>query len=81
MSPFAILSIYWYVRLVLFFQWAIGEDLSGSYEGATPSFATWAAAWWEQAWFVLILGMVGAAVLVPIYLWATVATIRRLRPH
>ena len=81
MSPLVLLSIYWYSRLIVFFHWALGEDLRARYEAASPTFATWAAAWWEQARFVLILGMVGAAVLVPIYLWATVATVRRLRLH
>jgi hypothetical protein len=81
MSPLAVLSVYWYIRLVLFFQWAIGEDLRGRHEGSGPSFATWAAAWWEQGWLVLVVGMIGTATIVPIYLWAGFLTIRRLKPR
>lgn len=81
MSPLALLSVYWYIRLILFFQWAIAEDMRARYEGSSPSFATWAAAWWEQGRFVIVVGVVGTAVMVPIYLWTAVSTIRRLKPH
>jgi hypothetical protein len=78
-SPFVCLAIWGYVRLVNFFQWAINEDLRGRYEGNSPTFNHWATAWWETAWLVIIVGVVGFGILVPIYIWAIIVTVRRLK--
>jgi len=74
-SPIAALAVWGFVKLVLFFKWAINEDLRGRYDGVAP-LSAWLVAWWETAWLLILVGVVGFLILAPLYGWALIASIR-----
>ena len=78
-SPFVGLMIWGYARLIYYFRWAINEDLRGRHEGTSPTFAECAAAWWETAWLLLVVGVIGTGIVLPIYMWTIAATVRWLK--
>ena len=74
-SPITALAVWGFVKLVLFFKWAINEDLRGRYDGVAP-LSAWIIAWWETAWLLILVGVVGFLILAPLYGWALGASIR-----
>lgn len=74
-SPVAALIVWGFVKLVLFFKWAINEDLRGRYDGVAP-LSAWLIAWWETAWLLILVGIVGFLILAPLYGWAVSTSIR-----
>jgi hypothetical protein len=78
-SPIVALVVWGFVKLALFFKWAINEDLRGRYEGTSPSALELLFAWWETAWLLIVVGVVGILILAPLYGWACIATIRWIK--
>jgi hypothetical protein len=74
-SPIVALAVWGFVKLVLFFKWAINEDLRGHYDGVAP-LSAWLVAWWETAWLLIVVGVTGFLILAPLYGWALIASIR-----
>ena len=78
-SPFVGLVVWGYVQLILFFWRDINEDLVRRYAGTSPTFSEWATAWWETASLVLVVGVIGTGIVLPIYMWTIAATVRWLK--
>lgn len=74
-SPIAALVVWGFVKLAMFFKWAINEDLRGRYDGVAP-LSAWLVAWWENAWLLMVVGAVGLLFLAPLYGWTLIASIR-----
>ncbi len=75
LSPLPALCIWAFLKLVLFYQESIHDDIHGRYECAAP-LSAWLAEWWHQGWWIFLVGLVGVLIVAPLYSWAALATWR-----